>query len=60
MEGIFPIDSKSRELSIPEVLKYFKEHSGDLNPTYPPMNPKAGEVYLYLIQDGLSESKFTS
>ena len=60
MEKIVPIEvlQKIFELSPGEVKRYFKRHSKNVQPTYSPLNPKAGEVYLYLIQDELSKSKF--
>ena len=59
MEKIDPIATVGRlkELSVVEVSRYFKTSAGKLKPTYPPMNPKAGEVYMYLIQDDSSKGR---
>ena len=45
MEKIVPIEvlQKTFELSPGEVKRYFKRHSKNVQPTYPPLNPKAGE-----------------
>jgi len=53
MEAITPVARLNchKELTTSEILNYFEEYTASLTPTYPPMNAKAGELYLYLIQD---------
>ena len=48
MEKKVSIDvlQKTFQLLQGEVKRYFKNHSKNVQPTYPPLNPKAGEVYL--------------
>ena len=52
MEAISPIStSVNRELSVIEVMKYFTSYADKVKPSFPPYKPKAGDVYLYFIND---------
>ena len=42
-EAISPIGSNVKNLNVSDVVKYFEENG---EPTYPPMNAKAGEIYI--------------
>ena len=49
--AIDTLKSKEKVLSISEVLQYFEENTDKLQPTFPPMKAKAGEIYLFVQND---------
>ena len=46
----------TEQLSVSEILSYFKK--GNKRPCYPPVRPKAGEVYLIVPKDESCKSEF--
>jgi hypothetical protein len=44
------------DLSVSEVLRYFKN---PVQPSYPPIKPKAGEIYLITWNDDSCSSEYT-
>ena len=58
MDQISPIlRGMNRDVTIPELLQLFSSHADGVTPTYPPMKPKAGEVFLYFLQDESCKSE---
>lgn len=52
LEAISPLTSSiKRELTVDEVVKYFSLNAEKVKLTLPPYKPKAGELYIYLIDD---------
>ena len=61
MEANSPIDIKAGDLSVADVLSYFKNAENmQLSCYNPPMKPKAGEVYLHAVGDDKLKRKCSS
>ena len=62
MEKPKPIaENVTADLAVSDVLRFFREHpEKDLKPTYPPLRPKGGEVYIFYPEDDTCKSKLTS
>ena len=57
MDICCPIDCRKEDLSVFAVLQHFKDHSSTLKPTYPAIKPKAGEIYLHLLNCDKTKGK---
>ena len=57
MEPAKPLAQVNTELSIAQVLNYFRV---EVNPTLPPVLPKGGDVYLFIIDDDSRKSECTT
>ena len=55
LRSIEPNAHHARELSTVAVLQFFNNASSTLSPTFPPENPKGGEVYMYVRQSPVEE-----
>ena len=62
MEKAKPIAENVRaDLAVSDVLRFFREHpEKELKPTYPPLRPKGGEVYIFYPEDDTRKGKLTS
>ena len=60
MEANSPIDIKAGDLSVADVLSYFKSAKNMQLSCNPPMKPKAGEVYLHVVGDNKLKRKCSS
>uniref|UniRef100_A0A1X7SN12 Uncharacterized protein n=1 Tax=Amphimedon queenslandica TaxID=400682 RepID=A0A1X7SN12_AMPQE len=52
LEAISPLTSSlKQELTVDEVMKYFSLNVDKVKLTLPPYKPKAGKLYIHLIDD---------
>jgi hypothetical protein len=47
MQKIRVVDERREQLTVLDALKYFGDYASDLKPSSPPLNPKAGEIFMY-------------
>ena len=59
MEKPKPIaENVTADPAVSDVLGFFREHpEKDLKPTYPPLRPKGGEIYIFYPEDDTCKSK---
>ena len=53
LEAAKPIVQLSRttELSVTDVKRYFQEYAKKAKPTLPPLHPKGCDVYVFLLDE---------
>jgi hypothetical protein len=57
MQKIRAVDERREQLTVFDALKYFGDYASDLKPSSPPLYPKAGEIFMYLIDNAGCKGK---
>ena len=48
---------RGTELSVKDVMQYISKYGQELRPSYPPVKPKGGSVYLLYLDGTVKMSK---